>query len=99
MLHYFDVQDFLEDEEDHRLYLKACFEEDPGDGSLIKKALVDIAKAHGMALLAKEAGMTRAGLYKALSAESDPKLSTFLHILKALKIDLSPNMTAGHATV
>lgn len=99
MLHDFDAKDFLEDEEDCRLYLKACFAEDPGDGSLIKKAFGDIAKARGMALLAKEAGMTRAELYLALSAESDPKLSTFLHILKALKIDLSPNMPARHASV
>ena len=99
MLHDFDAKDFLEDEEDCRLYLKACFDEDPSDGSLIKKALDDIAQAHGMALLAKEAGMTRAELYKALDAESDPKLSTFLHILKAQKIDLSPNMPARHATV
>ncbi len=86
----FDVQDYLEDEEDCRLYLQACFMEDVGDGKLIKKALGDIARARGISQLAKEAGMTRAGLYRALSDEGDPKLSTFLHILKALNISLNP---------
>lgn len=84
----FDVQNFLEDEKDCRLYLQACFMEDTGDGKLIKKALGDIARARGITQLAKEVGMTRAGLYRALSDEGDPKLSTFLHILKALDINL-----------
>lgn len=86
----FDVQNFLEDEKDCRLYLQACFMEDSGDGKLIKKALGDVARARGISQLAKKAGMTRAGLYKALSDEGDPKLSTFLHILKALDINIKP---------
>ena len=86
----FDIQNYLEDENDCLLYLQACFMEDSGDGKLIKKALGDIARARGISQLAKEAGMTRAGLYKALSDEGDPKLSTFLHILKALNINIKP---------
>lgn len=86
----FDIQNFLENEKDCQLYLQACFMEDTGDGKLIKKALGDIARARGISQLAKETGMTRAGLYRALSEEGDPKLSTFLHILKALDINLKP---------
>ena len=84
----FDIQNYLEDERDCLLYLQACFMEDSGDGKLIKKSLGDIARARGISQLAKKAGMSRAGLYKALSEEGDPKLSTFLHILKALNINI-----------
>lgn len=47
----FDVQDYLEDEEDCHLYLQSCFMEDTGDGKLIKKALGDIARARGISQL------------------------------------------------
>ena len=49
----YDPVDYLESKEDFALYLQSCFEDDPGDGSLIKSALLDIAKAKGMAEVAK----------------------------------------------
>ena len=48
-------------------YLDACLEEDPGDGSVVRAALNDIARAQGMTQLARETGISREGLYKALS--------------------------------
>lgn len=61
----FDVQDYLKDEEDCRLYLKACRMEDAGDGKLIEKALEDIAHAGYASQLSKEESMARADLGKA----------------------------------
>ena len=62
-----DVTDHLRTEEDARLYFEAAAEEDLGDGRLIRAALSDIARAGNMSQLAREVGMTREGLYKALS--------------------------------
>lgn len=78
--------DALESEGASRLYLAACFFEDKGDGRLIKQALNRIAKAKGISGVARASGLTRAGLYKALSDEGDPKLSTVLAIMKALDL-------------
>ncbi len=54
-----DVTEDLHTKEDARLYLEACAEEEPGDGSLIRAALNDIARAQNMSQLAREVGMTR----------------------------------------
>ena len=70
-------------------YLEAAFEE--GDPALIATALGDIARAKGMTQLAAEAGVTREALYKALSPTGDPRLSTFLGVVKALGIKLTPH--------
>ena len=58
--------------EDARLYLEACAEDDPGDGSLIRAALRDIARSGNMSRLARKTGMSRDGLYKALSKKGNP---------------------------
>ena len=60
-----DVTEQLRAREDARLYLEACAEEGPGDGSLIRAALNDIARAGNMSLLAREIGTSREGLYAA----------------------------------
>jgi probable addiction module antidote protein len=70
-------------------YLEAAFED--GDPSLIATALGDIARAKGMTQLASQAGVTREALYKALSPTGDPRLSTFLGVMKALGIKLTPH--------
>ena len=67
-----------------RLYLEACAEEDPGDGSLIRAALNDIARAQNMSQLAREVGMTREGLYKALGENGNPTFATVMKITRAL---------------
>ena len=83
-----DAVDHLKTEEDLSLYLEACFEEDPGDGSLIRAALGDIARARGMAQLARDTGLTREGLYKALSPAGNPEFSTVVRVIHALGLKL-----------
>lgn len=83
-----DVADYLDTAEDRALYLDACIEEDPGDGSLIRSALGDIARARGMTQLAHDTGLTREGLYKALSAEGNPAFSTIFKVVRALGVKL-----------
>lgn len=79
-----DVTDDLRTKEDVRLYLEACAEEDPGDGSLIRAALNDIARAQNMSQLARDVGMTREGLYKALGENGNPSFATVSKIARAL---------------
>ncbi len=83
-----DIADYLDTEEDMALYLDACLEEDPGDGSLIRTALGDIARARGMTQLAHDTGLTREGLYKALSTEGNPAFSTIFKVIRALGVKL-----------
>ena len=81
----YDPVDYLESKEDYALYLQSCFED-----SLIKSAILDIAKAKGMAEVARESGLTREGLYKALGPAGNPKFGTVTKILSALGIELRP---------
>lgn len=67
-------------------YLEAALEEE--DATLLTHALGVAARAKGMGKIAEEAGVTREALYKALSAEGDPRLSTLLGVLKALGLRL-----------
>ena len=83
-----DAAEYLKTEEDMALYLDACLDEDSGDGSLVRAALNDIARARGMTQLARDTGLTREGLYRALSASGNPEFSTMLKVIKALKIKL-----------
>lgn len=71
-----------------RLYLEACAEEDLGDGSLIRAALNDIVRAGDMSRLAREIGMSREGLYKALSQDGNPTFATVMRITRALGMQL-----------
>ena len=83
-----DVAEHLRTKEDVRLYLEACFEEDPGDGSLIRSALNDVARAQNMSQLSRDVGMSREGLYKALSDEGNPSFATVLRVVRALGMHL-----------
>jgi probable addiction module antidote protein len=74
--------------DDIRAYLEACQEEDPGDGSLIRAALGDIARAGNMAKLARDTGISREGLYKALSPRGNPSFSTVLKVSQSLGLSL-----------
>jgi probable addiction module antidote protein len=75
-------------------YLEACLEEAEGDAAFIAKALGDIARAKGMAQVAKEAGLSRESLYKALSGERSPDFDTILKVVGALGLKLHAQ-TAG----
>ena len=88
----YDTADYLKSEEDMLAYLDACMEEGGDDPAFIAVALGNIARAHGMVQLAKETGLTREGLYKALSAEGNPSLGTVLKVLKALGLKLTPQL-------
>lgn len=83
-----DAAGYLNTMEDVRLYLEASAEEDPGDGSLIRAALNDIARAQNMSLLARDAGMSREGLYKALSEKGNPSFATVMRVTRALGMQL-----------
>ena len=83
-----DAADDLKTDEDAAAYFDICVEEDPGDGSLIRAALGDIARARSMTQLAKDTGLAREGLYKALSAEGNPEFTTIMKVIKALGLSL-----------
>ena len=84
----FDAADFITNEKDATYYLNAAVEEDPGDGSLIRLALGDIARAKNMSEIARDTGLDRAGLYKALSENGNPSLATTMKIARALGLRL-----------
>lgn len=84
----FDTVEYLKTPEDMAAYLDACFEEDPGDGSLIRAALNDIARAQGMTHVAREAGLGRESLYKALGNDGNPEFTTIIKVMKALGLKL-----------
>lgn len=76
-----DAADYLETEADIAAYLNAAFED--GDTSVIAAALGDVARAKGMTQLAKETGITRDGLYKALSPTGNPSFDTVQKVVNA----------------
>lgn len=84
-----DVSEYLATEEDMAAYLNAALED--GDTSVIATALGDIARAKGMTQLAKETGITRDGLYKALSPTGNPSFDTVQKVIRAfgLKLDVA----------
>jgi probable addiction module antidote protein len=81
-----DSAEFLKTEQDMALYLEACFEEN--DPALITHALGVIARAKGMSTLARETGLTREGLYKALGVGGNPEFATVLKVVRALGLQL-----------
>jgi probable addiction module antidote protein len=78
----FDAAEYLDTPEAQAELLADAFES--GDAAYIAQALGTVARARGMSELAREAGLTRQGLYKALSEQGDPRLSTLLGVAKAL---------------
>ena len=87
--HIYDVAGHLRTPEEMAAYLDASFAECDGDAAFVAKALGDIARAKGMAALARETGLGRESLYKALSLEGNPQLSTVLKVAKALGLQFS----------
>lgn len=89
----FDAAEFLDDAESQTELVADAFES--GDAGYIAHALGVVARARGMTQVAKDAGVTREALYRALSQEGDPKLSTLLGVLKALGISLHADSKAA----
>lgn len=83
----YDTADHLKTKEDIAAYLEAVFED--GDPALITHALGVIARAEGMTEVAKQAGLTRASLYKALSTDGHPEFATVLKVVQALGLKMT----------
>ena len=84
----YDVAEHLRTPVEMAAYLEACLEEANGDAAFIAKALGDIARAKGMSQVARDAGLSRESLYKALSGERSPAFETILKVIGALGLKL-----------
>ena len=84
----YEVAEHLRTPEEMAAYLEACFEEANGDAAFIAKALGDIARAKGMSQVARDAGLSRESLYKALSGDRTPGFDTILKVMGALGLKL-----------
>lgn len=92
----YDVSEYLRTPQEMAAYLEMCIEESNGDAAFIAKALGDIAKAKGMSQVARDAGLSRESLYKALSGDRSPGFDTILKVISALGIRL--HAEAAHTT-
>jgi probable addiction module antidote protein len=87
-----DVDEHLRTPEETAAYLEACIQEADGDAAFIAKALGDIARAQGMTQVARDSGLSRESLYKALLGERSPSFDTILKDVSALGLKLSANV-------
>ncbi|MEX3556326.1 MAG: addiction module antidote protein [Burkholderia gladioli] len=83
----YDTADYLKTEEDIAAYLDAVMED--GDPALVAAALGDVARARNISKLARDTGMSREGIYGALSGEGNPSFATVMKIAAALGLRLS----------
>lgn len=85
----FEAADYLQSDEDCAQYLQACIDEAPEDAALFTKAIGDIARARGMMQLARDTGITREGLYKALGEQGNPSFATVVKVMHALGLQFN----------
>ena len=91
----YDVAEHLRTKAEMAAYLEASIEDANGDAAFIAKALGDIARAKGMSQVARDAGLSRESLYKALSGERSPGFDTILKVVGALGLQLHAVPTRG----
>ena len=84
----YDVAEHLRTPEEMAAYLDAWLEDAPDDVAGLARALGDIARAKGMTQVAKDAGLSRESLYRALSADGNPSFATVLKVARALGVRL-----------
>ena len=84
----YDVAEHLRTPEEMAAYLDAWFQAAPDDATGIARALGEIARAKGMTQVAKDAGLSRESLYRALSGDGNPSLATVLKVARALGVKL-----------
>src|SRR5947199_9756982 len=84
----YDVAEQLRTPEEMAAYLDAWFAEAPDDAAGIARSLGDIARARGMTQVARDAGLSRENLYKALSENGNPSFATVLKVARALGVRL-----------
>ena len=89
----YDVAEHLRTPREMAAYLEACLEEANGDSAFIAKAIGDIARAKGMSRVARDAGLSRESLYKALSGDRSPSFDTILKVVEALGLSLHAKAT------
>jgi len=85
-LRAFDAADYLESDAVVAEYLNAALEDENPDVFL--QAIADVAKARGMSQLAKDTGLGRESLYKALAPGAKPRYDTVMKLMRALGVDL-----------
>jgi probable addiction module antidote protein len=85
----YDLAEHLRAPEEMAAYLEACIEEADDDAAFITKALSDIARAQGMTQVAKDSGLSRECLYKALSGERSPSFDINIMVVSAVGLNLS----------
>lgn len=84
----YDSADYLVDIEDVAAYLEAALDESGDDPAAIAQALGTIARSGNVSELARRVGMSREGLYKALSVDGNPSFATVMKVAKALRLKL-----------
>ena len=85
----FEAADYLQSDDDCAQYLQACMDAAPEDAALFTKAVGDIARARGMMQLARDTGITREGLYKALGEQGNPSFATVVKVVHALGLQFN----------
>lgn len=93
----YDSADYLETEDDIAAYLEAVMLEGGDDPDYVTRALGTIARARNISQLARDTGMSREGIYKALSGEGNPSFATVSKIARALglQVTLEPTRPAA----
>lgn len=91
----YDSADYLKGPEDFAAYLDATIEENGNDPAALAHALGVVARAQNMSRIAKETGLSREGLYRALSSDGNPSLDTVMRIAGALGLELSFRPTSS----
>jgi probable addiction module antidote protein len=81
-----DAVEHLRSRDDMAAYLEAAL--DDGDAALVAAALGDIARASGMTAIARDTGLGRESLYKALSPEGNPEFATVLKVIRSMGLKL-----------
>ena len=95
----YDVAEQLRSPEEMAAYLDAWLDEAPEDAAGIARALGDIARAKGMTQVAREAGLSRESLYRALSENGNPSFATILKVARALGLRLHAEAVEATANV
>ncbi len=89
-----DSAEHLKTDEDIQVYLDACLEEAADDPAFLLHSLGIIARAKNMSQLARDTGLTREGLYKALSSDGNPSFATIAKVTRALGFKLTVEQSA-----
>ena len=92
----FDAAEHLRDQQDMAAYMASAVE--TGDPQYIAKAIGTVARAHGMAKISRESGLSRESLYRAFSDKGNPTLSTLLAVLKALNVKLTATVVEAETS-